>query len=139
MTYRYGFTLLLAGLMALTLAHAQIPTFGSPRQQQRIELSDPATGVRRVITFTKRGDDDYDIHSVDVDTGASSSGVLRGEGQQRFSGDIFDTGRGAFRQIVVIEQGDAKFQIEQYDYLTDKRTRGRVLCPTGHCTYEALP
>lgn len=141
MKHSYGIMALLATAMVLSQmpAHAQVPTFGSPLQQQRVELSDPATGAQRVITFLKRSDGDYDVHSVDVETGASSSGVLRGDGYKRFRGDLFDAGRGAFREVVVVEQGDDEFLIEQYDYLNDKRTQGRVYCPDGQCTYKAFP
>jgi len=131
-----------AAVLLTALAHtpyAQVPTFGSPHLEQRVLLTDPATGTRRSITLTKRPDGDYDLSSVDVKSGAVASGQLRGDGQKRFSGDIFDAASGSFREVVVIEQGDSLFELQRYDYVTGRRDRGLVRCQERQCRYEVLP
>jgi hypothetical protein len=127
------------GLMILGAAGAvaaQVPTFGSPMVQQRVEIRNKATGNRLVLSLSKRSDGDYDIESLDIDSGRRSSGVLRADTDVRYSGDIFDHARGTFREVVLVERGGGVFGIEQFDYATGKRVRGTMRCGDGGCTYR---
>lgn len=123
-------------LFCVGMVEAQAPKFGSPYTKQRVELTDEATGNRRLITLEKRADGDYNLESVGINTGARSSGVLRSDGGNRFSGDIFDASTATFRQVVVVEGEGGEFGIEQFDYATGKRISGIMRCGQAGCEYE---
>lgn len=133
-------TAMAIGLLILASAgavEAQAPTFGSPMAQQRVEIKNKATGDRLVLSLSKRSDGDYDIESLDIDSGRRSSGVLRADTDVRYSGDIFDHAKGTFREVVLVERGGGVFGIEQFDYATGKRVRGTMRCGEAGCTYRA--
>jgi hypothetical protein len=124
-------------LAAAGAVEAQVPTFGSPMGQQRVEIRNKVTGDRLVLTLSKRADGDYDVESLDIDSGRRSSGVLRADTDVRYSGDIFDHAKGTFREVVLVERGGGVFGIEQFDYATGKRVRGTMRCGEAGCTYRA--
>ena len=133
-------TAMASGLLILATAgavEAQAPTFGSPMVQQRVEIKNKVTGDRLVLSLSKRQDGDYNIESLDIDSGRRSSGVLRADTDVRYSGDIFDHARGTFREVVLVERGGGEFGIEQFDYVTGKRVRGTMRCGEAGCTYRA--
>ncbi len=130
------FVSVLLVLFAAGAVEAKAPKFGSPYTKQRVELTDETTGNRRVITLEKRADGDYNLESVLITTGGRSSGVLRSDGDNRYSGDIFDVSTATFREVVVVEREDGEFGIEQFDYATGKRVFGAMRCGPAGCEYE---
>lgn len=137
--FLHAIALLSIGLVlaqASTPVNAQAPVFGSPYQQQQVEIFNPATGTRRTVTLTKRADGDYEMQSVEAGTGRQSSGLLRNEGGGRFDGDVFDSSHASFRQVVVTEEGEGIFGIEELDYGSGSRTSGTIRCSEGSCSYK---
>ena len=117
-------------------AAAQAPTFGSPYRQQQFEIESADGSVHRLVTLTKRADGDYDMRSVDVKGNSHMNGVLRSEGGNRFSGDIFDTGSGLFRHVMIRERDTGESEIEIADYGADTRISGVIRCHEGQCRYH---
>ena len=121
---------------AMATAWGQAPTFGSPLVRQQVEVTDEATGKRRVVTLEKRADGDYNVESLDLGSGRRATGVLRANSGARYSGDIFDESTGTFREVALVELGDGKFGFEQLDYATGRRVHGLLSCGAAGCAYR---
>lgn len=128
--------ILLALGLAWGAAEAQVPTFGSPYDVQRVEIKDPERGIHRVVTLTKRSDGDYDLRSLEVNSGSRTAGLLRNQGEGRFEGDIFDAARGTFRGIRVTEREPGVLELEETDYASGRKIAGEIRCSEDQCTYR---
>jgi len=127
-------------VMSVTLPYAaawgQVPTFGSPYDFQRVEIRDAKLGIDKVVTLTKRADGDYEMRSLDLNRNSRSSGLLRNQGEGRFEGDIFDSARGTFRGIKVVEREPGVMDLEETDYASGQKTSGEIRCTDNQCTYR---